>query len=128
MRQEDIKELLELQKKFKLKLTETMQITQDLAETVERQDTVSMEMLISSRQKSILEMQEVQSFISLKRLDLSPPDLARMDALLSGAMAETPDEAPLVELIASNQRFLDQLIDIDRIINQKLCGTNSAYA
>lgn len=128
MRKSDLTELLELEKKFKRKLTEAIQVTQDLAEAIERQDAVSIDMLLSIRHKSILEMQEVRSFIDLKRLDLDSHDLPRMDALLAGAAAEIPDERPVAEIIASNQRLLSQLLSMDRALNQKLCGANSVYA
>lgn len=127
MTEQDLKELLELKKKAYHKLTEAYQLTRDLAEALDRQDQISIDMVLSMRQRTILELQEIDSYVDLKRYDLNQDGIARMNALLSGAAADLPMEVPLADCLASNNRLLQQLKALDQIVNQKLCGDRSIY-
>lgn len=127
MNQNDLEELLQLEKKFYLKLSETMDTTRELAEAVDRQDSVSLHMLISMRQRPLLELQEIRSYIQLKRVDLEAQDAQRFDQLLAGDAPNTPAEAPVAEQVAKNRRLLERLADLDRRVNQRLCGAESCY-
>ena len=127
MSEQECNGLLALEKKFSYKVIEALSLTRDLTESVERQDQVSVAMLLSMRQKTILELQEISCHIDLMRLDLEPSMLTRFDALLSGASAQSPQELPLTECIASNQRLLRQLKVLDQTVSQKLCGEQSFY-
>lgn len=127
MKQQDLNELLELERKFYMKLVEAMSITQELQEAVERQDEISVHMLVSSRQMPLLELQETQSFIDLKRLDLSPSDAEQFDRLVAEAEFRSPEEKPVADLVQKNKNLLRQLIALDKIISIKLCGEKSIY-
>lgn len=119
--------LLELEKKFSHRLEEALSLTRDLAESVDRQDQVSIGMLLSMRQKTILELQEIFHYIHLIRLELDQSALARFDQLLSGASAQSPQELPLTECIASNRRLLQHLGELDQSVSQRLCRDRSFY-
>jgi len=127
MSEQDLNGLLELEKKFSQKLIEALRLTGDLAQSVDRQDQVSIGMLLSMRQKTILELQEISHYIDLMRVELDASALARFDQLLSGAAAQSPQELPLTECIASNHRSLEQLGALDQAISQRLCGEHSFY-
>ncbi len=127
MTRQDLNELLELERKLFSKLTETLGISQDLADAIDRQDSVSVNMLLSMRQRPILELQETSSYIDLKRLDLSPSSAERFVALTSGSPANSPEEQPVADQISSNRRLLVRLVELDRRINTKLCGDASYY-
>lgn len=127
MRESDLKELLELQRRLYAKLSETEDLTQALSDSVERNDSVSVDMFLSMRQRPILEMEEIQSRVSLKRVELNSQDALRFDALLSGAPAENPAELPLTNQLAMNQRFLARLAELDRQVSRKLCSDRSYY-
>ncbi|MBP1758660.1 MAG: hypothetical protein H6Q61_909 [Firmicutes bacterium] len=127
MKASDLKELLELERKLYAQISETIDLTQNLLDSVERNDQVAVHMLLSMRQRPILEMEEVQSYISLKRIDLNHQDAQRFDALLSGALPENRDELPLTKQLSMNQRFLERLTELDRLVSHKLCGDRSYY-
>ena len=124
---QNLNDLLELEKKFYHKLNETISLTHELTESLNRQDQTSLRMLLSMRQKPILELQEIANHIMLRRMELDHTDVLQFDRLLSGAKAETPEEVPVSEQILINQRLLQQLSKLDQKINQKLCGKNSIY-
>ena len=127
MKESDVNELLELERRLYAKLSETADLTQALSGSVERNDPVSVDMFLSMRQRSILEMEEIQSRISLKRVELNGEDALRFDALLSGAPAENRTEVPLTNQLSMNQRFLSRLTELDRHVSGKLCGDRSYY-
>ena len=127
MRERDLKELAALQMRICAKLNETLGLSQELAEAVERQDQVSVKLLLSSRQKPILELQELYAAIKLKRCDLPGGDEEDFDRLVSGGAAETEEERPVAAQQAANQRLLERLIGLDRRLNEILCKERSIY-
>ena len=127
MKESDLKELLELERKLYSKISETVELTQELSDSVERNDQVSLDMFLSLRQRPILEMEEIESRISLKRVELNQEDALRFDALLSGALADSRNELPLTNQLAMNRRFLARLTELDRHVSRKLCGDRSYY-
>ena len=120
-------ELLELEKKFSARLAEVMNLSRDLQDAIDRQDQVTVEMMLSMRQRPILELQEISNYIELKRLGLTAEDEDRFDELIDGAPAKHPDEFPIAEQVASNRRLLERVTELDAQINQKLCGEKSFY-
>lgn len=127
MKASDLKELMELERKLYAKISEAADLTQELSDSVERNDQVSVELFLSMRQRPILEMEEIQNHIALKRVELNRQDALRFDALLSGAPAESRDELPLTKQLAMNRRFLTRLTELDRQVSSKLCGDRSYY-
>ena len=121
-------ELLALQRKVLRKLNEALGITRELAEAVEREDQVSVRLLLSSRQMPLLELQELDAAMDLKRCELSGADEAAFDRLVTrrGA-AEDPAEQELADQLARNRRVLEQLTQLDRRVSEKLCHERSIY-
>ena len=104
-----------------------MSLTKELDEAVERQDQASVRLLLSQRQKSVLELQELQAYTALKRCDLSGDDVERFDALTAGLPALDAAEKPVEAQVALNRRLLEQLVALDKRINLRLCGRRSCY-
>lgn len=127
MEKQDLEELLALEKKLYVRLTDTMSLTKELDEAVERQDQASVRLLLSQRQKSVLELQELQAYTALKRCDLSGDDVERFDALTAGLLALDAAEKPVEAQVALNRRLLEQLVALDKRINLRLCGRRSCY-
>jgi hypothetical protein len=127
MTSQDFKELLVLEQKLYNKINEAIDLTHELAEAVSRQDQVSLRLLLSMRRKPLLELQEISSYIDLKRLDLNKTDAAEFDRLLSGSEPEHPEEVPVAHQIIQNRRLLGRLTELDHHISRSLCGEESYY-
>lgn len=127
MTEQELHQLLSIEKEIYRKLLEAMDLTRDLAESVDRKDQVSIGLFLSLRQKVILELQELTASIDLLRLELSPSSEQAMQAILSGLEASSPQEIPVVECISNNKRFFQKLAELDKEVNRKLCGKNSCY-
>ena len=78
-------DLTVLERKKYNQLSEVMDLSRQLGEAMDRNDQVSLRMLISMRQEPILQLEELKRAIEIKRGSLAPEDQARVAALESGA-------------------------------------------
>lgn len=121
-------ELLALERDIYRKLNEIMGITRELAEAVDREDQVSVGLVLSSRQTPLLELQGLNAAVDLKRCDLSGKDKAAFDRLVAeGGAPETPVEREVANQIALNRRILKHLAELDQRVNERLCREKSVY-
>ena len=58
---------------------------------------------------------------------LAPAQARQLAELLNGAAAVGKEEERLAEQVALNGRLLKQIVELDRILNQKLGGEKSLY-
>lgn len=108
-------------------LNEALDLTRQLAEAVDRDDQVTIQMLVSMRQEPTDKLARAHQALDQQRMALAPADADRLAALLKGAAAESGAETPLVQQIGLNQRVLKQLVDLDRVVNRKLAREKSIY-
>ena len=108
-------------------LNEALDLTRQLAEAVDRDDQITVQMLVSMRQEPTDKLAGAHRALDQQRKELPPGDAERLSALLQGAAAETREEAPLAEQVGVNQRTLKQLVDLDRVVNRKLTREKSIY-
>ena len=108
-------------------LNEALDLTRQLADAVDRNDQVAVQMLVSMRQEPTDKLARAQQALGQQKAALSETDRARLDALLKGAAAETAEESPLANQVGLNQRVFKQLVDLDQIVNRKLTREKSIY-
>ncbi len=108
-------------------LNEALDLTRQLAEAVDRDDQITVQMLVSMRQEPTDKLFRANQALDQQRRDLPGADADRLAALLKGAAAETEDEEPLAAQVGLNQRILKQLVDLDRVVNRKLTREKSIY-
>lgn len=127
MRQEDFAEILALEKRIYAKLNEVLGITRELAEAVDRQDRVCVQMLLADRQQPILELRDLDASARLKRCDLIGEDERQFDRLFSGGAAQSGEERVLTDQLAANRRLLERAVELDRRVNRRICREKSCY-
>lgn len=108
-------------------LNEVQDLSKQLAEAIDRDDRVSVEMLVNMRREPIDKLVDAEDVLADQTASLPPEDGARLSQLLAGASAREPDEKLLAELVGSNRRRLEQIVALDKILNQKLARENSVY-
>lgn len=108
-------------------LNEVQDLSNQLAEAIDRDDRVSVEMLTGMRREPIDKLASAEDVLSDLASSLPPEDGARLLALLSGAPAQSEEEKTLAELVGSNRRRLDQILNLDQRLNRKLTRENSVY-
>jgi len=127
MEQRDFDVLLTWKKQQFIKLNEILSATQQLAQSLERNDPVSVNMWLAMREEPIQQAQELQTRIGDYLLKMPREDAIRANELLNGAESANDREAALFTQAAQSQRLLDRIIELDKFVSRRLAGSHSFY-
>ncbi len=122
-------DLLVQEKKKYVQLSEVLDVTMQMADAVERDDHVSVGMLIAMRQDPLLLIDEIQQAVG-QRLDSLPVDTAEhLRKILSGHGTEeaAEEETMLDEQCKMNFRLLSRIVMVDKQLNRKIGKDKSFY-
>lgn len=108
-------------------LNEVMDLSRQLAEAVDRNDQVAIQMLVSMRGDPVRKLRRAQQTLEEQRDALEPEAARRLSQLLNGERAETEAEEPLAAQVGTNRRLLEQVLELDRVLNRKLTREESIY-
>ena len=112
-------------------LNEVWDLTQQLGESIDRSDQVSIQMLIAMREEPLGKLQAADQAVREQLEAMPDKDAARqLAAMLNGGPPVRPDSRAqqlLCEQVASNNRRLKQVMELDRMLNQRLGREKSAY-
>lgn len=108
-------------------LSELFDLTKQLAEAVDRNDEVTIQMLLSMREGPLAQMRQVEENLTRQRSFLSEEDGRRLAELLSGAQAQRQEENALSGQVGTNRRLLGQLVELDKRVNKKVTREKSVY-
>lgn len=108
-------------------LNEVMDLSRQLAEAVDRNDQVAIQMLVSMRGDPVRKLRRAQQALEEQRDALEPEAARRLSQLLNGERAETEAEEPLAAQVGTNRRLLEQVLELDRVLNRKLTREESIY-
>ena len=122
--------LLDLQvlerKKYNL-LNDVMDLSQQLATAMDRNDQVSVRMLVAMRQDPLTQLEEVKHNLSRRLLEFSPDDQDLAHRLLQGEAGSSPREQAVADQSNVNRRLLERIIELDRRLNHRLTGDKAYY-
>lgn len=112
-------------------LNELWDLTQQLGESIDRNDQVSTQMLIAMREEPLGKLQAADQALR-EQLEALPrrEDRLILAAMLNGGAPADPArraQAMLCEQVAANNRRLKQVMELDRALNQRLGREKSAY-
>lgn len=131
MDEKPIKDALVLMKRTGNLLNEVEDLTRQIAQSVDRNDKVSMEMLVAMREEPLQTLQITDQALRDQLADLPDREAAaKLAGMLNGGspvQAEAPLQKLLCEQVAVNRRRLQQVIELDRRVNQRLAGAQSVY-
>ena len=108
-------------------LNEVMDVSRQMAEAMDRDDQVAIQMLVSMREEPVHRLRQARGALKEQRDALDPEAALRLTQLLNGEEAETEAEAPLAAQIGANRRLLEQVLELDRVLNRKLTREKSIY-
>ena len=112
-------------------LNEMEDLTQQLGQAIDRNDQVSASLIIAMREEPLAKLQAADQALREQLEALPDRDEARQLAgMLNGGPAEDPADRTqqmLVSQVASNNRRLKQVQELDRMLNQRLAREQSAY-
>lgn len=127
MREKQMQDIRAIQKSICEKLLEVTSLTQELDEAVNRQDQVSVRLLLLARRKPLCELCAAWAKMDLQRCELSPQEVDELEEIFSGAGPEGGDSGAMAALQQSNQRLLQRLKAMDQEVSRKICRERSYY-
>ena len=112
-------------------LNEIEDLTKQMGEAIDRNDQVSLQMLIAMREEPLGKLQAADQAIR-DQLELLTDKLeaAQLASMLNGgppAASNVRVQQQLCEQVASNNRRLKQITELDRRLNERLAREDSAY-
>ena len=122
-----IRTSLVLEKRMYSLLVEGLDLTRQLADAVDRGDSVAMRLVLSMRAEPVEKLCGVRHLLEEQKNSLSAADSLRLAALLNGEAAQRAEEGPLAEQVAANRRLLTQLFEMDKVVSLKLGKDESYY-
>lgn len=124
MNEQWMKLLVQLRKRYTA-LIETLDLTMQMGEALDRNDRTSFSMLLAMRQEPVLRMQELDGNIR-RIVEIDAPDIeARWRALVRGDNPQNADEQMIVNQMQQNKRVIERLVPIDSRISQVLSERKS---
>ena len=112
-------------------LNELWDLTQQLGQSIDRNDQVSTQMLIAMREEPLGKLQAADQALRDQLEALADrEDATALAGMLNGGPPADPAQKPqqmLCEQVASNNRRLKQVMDLDRMLNQRLAREKSVY-
>lgn len=112
-------------------LNELEDLTRQLGESIDRNDQVSTQMLIAMREEPLGKLTDADRALR-DQLEALPDraEAAQLAEMLNGGAPEAPGDRTqqmLCEQVAANNRRLKQIIELDRLLSQRLGREKSAY-
>lgn len=108
-------------------LGEILDLSQQLAQAVDREDQISVQMLLAMREEPIRKLLLTRQAIQQQLASASQEDAQRLRALLDGSPAKTSQEEPLAKQVAANIRLLKRVQEMEQPLNQKICRDKSMF-
>ena len=108
-------------------LTEIQDLTTQIAQSLDRNDPVATQMLVSMREEPIYKMAQAREALLQQLESLNQEDALRLRAILNGGAAIALEENGLVNQVAMNSRLMEQVKALDRQVNQKITRDKSIY-
>jgi hypothetical protein len=127
MTKDDWLELTVLERKKYNYLVELQDLTGQLAENLDRNDQVSVRMLVAMRQDPVRLLAEVDNSGKIRLAALSEEDRRRAGELLKEGQPRDDGERVFLEQAQKTRRLLEQVVAMDRRVSMKMAGENSFY-
>ena len=127
MTKDDWLELTVLERKKYNYLVELQDLTGQLAENLDRNDQVSVRMLVAMRQDPVRLLAEVDNSGKIRLAALSEEDRRRAGELLKEGQPRDDGERIFLEQAQKTRRLLEQVVAMDRRVSMKMAGENSLY-
>lgn len=115
------------EKKMYVLLNEAYDLTKQLADAVDREDRVTIQMTLAMRREPLKALHDARKSLEQQRDALGDEDARSLTELLNGAAAQRQEEVNLAEQVAKNTRLLNRVLALDKEINLKFNREKSQY-
>ncbi|MDE6923340.1 MAG: hypothetical protein K2P01_07280 [Oscillospiraceae bacterium] len=112
-------------------LNELADLTQQLGQSIDRNDQVSIQLIIAMREEPLAKLQAADQALR-EQLEALPDreEAGQLAAVLNGGPLADGEGGALKMLsdqVAQNRRRLKQVMDLDRVLNQRMGREKSVY-
>ena len=121
-------DLAVLERKKYNDLNDVLDLTQQLGEALDRNDEVSVRMLVAMRQDPILHLEEVNRTAKSRLASLTEEEQERIKALLAGAAAQDDGEKTFLEQAGKARGLLERVVELDRRISLRMASATVALS
>ncbi len=122
--------LIQAQARYRI-LNEVFQITKEIADTLSRDDRMSVQMLLGMRQDEINNLSRNEQNIYTLLQCASMEEREELQRLLRGektiAEGDSFEKKKLGEIGQNNKKIRDKIVELDRAVSTKLAGKDSFY-
>ena len=120
--------MLATERRIYAALSEVLELTGELSASIQRGDSVSVQLFLQLRQEPINQLREYQTNPAQQCRILPAEDQKELEGLLSGqAPAASPAAQPLQEQLQRNRALWTRVVQADRAASGRLCGKDSFY-
>lgn len=112
-----------VRRKFNL-LNEVLDISKQMATSLDRHDESSLRMLLAQRHDPIEQLEGLKTQIEDKINEFSPKETAHLWKILAGEAANTKAEEALKKQAVATATLLDEVLALDKRINQGINNQN----
>ena len=109
-------------------LSEVQTLSMQLAEAIDRNDEVAIQMVLAMREEPLRALQRVQNSLRRQLEAMEPADAKALRSLLNGEPAGVPEEEPIAQQVAANARLLQRVRELDSVLNRKITHEQSIYS
>ncbi len=130
MKHEKLVDILVLVKRLGNLFNELEDVSNQLAEAVDRQDEVSMKMIVAMRYEPVSKLEITDQALRKQLAELGEEgDISHIRSLLRGdeSAAQNETETAIAVQAASNIRLHQRIMEQDKILNQKITRDKSIY-
>ncbi len=128
MEQDNLMQIHILIKKIYNLLAETLDISKQMSDAINRNDNVSLQILLNMRSEPIQNLaianEQIQEFLESYPVE----DSVRLRSLLNGEPATQEYEKSFANQVSSNKRMWTQVIELDKQLNLKIAHDKSIYS
>lgn len=129
MKHEQLMDILVLVKRIGNLFVEVEDLTNQLAEAIDRQDEVSINLVTDMRSDPIRKLAEADHALREHLADLEAGEGGRIRSILNGdgSAAQGETEKMLAVQAAQNIRNYNRLMEKDKVVNLKIANDKSIY-
>ena len=126
--EQQLTSVLATERRIYAALSEVLELTGELSTSIQRGDSVSVQLFLQLRQEPINQLREYQASLAQQCRILPAEDRKELEGLLSGqAPAASPAAHPLQEQLQRNRALWTRVVQADRAASGRLCGKDSFY-
>jgi vacuolar-type H+-ATPase subunit I/STV1 len=128
MDQHCLTDALVLSKRVGNLLFETLGLSEELGQALDRNDQVSVQMLVAMRAEPIEKLKTADQALRALRDSISDPEERQhLSALLKGEAPSNEKERLLTDQAESNARQLKRVLELDQRLNRRIARDKSVY-